>query len=637
MSGIPYADELVYPKNWREIVQKPTRQPDKPIGLDPVDANVYERLEMPVNLPNITQATTFAEVIRQLADSVQPPLQIQPNWKDLLDLGEVEPTTPAGMDPLTGVKLRKALELLLAGVSNETYPLNYIVDEGVIRIATQETLPDKMVPRVYDITDLVGEPAQYGGMQGMMMGQSLGSMMGGGMMGGMGGMGGMMGGMGGMGGGMMGGMGGMGGMMGGMGGMGGYGGGMGGMGGYGGGMGGMGGYGGGMGGMGGYGGGMGGYGGGMGGMGGTGVGQFIAQDLSYLIQDSTGWENWADTSETGDGGMITPYPSQQPKKLAVLATHEVHEQIESLLMSLRKALGYQVSIEARFLVVSENFLEDVGLDVDFSVNLGNQWGVLSFDQDSVFATKPEATQVPTSLGGLGPSANVTGGYGTILDDLQVSFLLRATQAHRDGKALTAPIASVLSGESATFSINRTFYLALPPLQQQGAQTISTGGQPTGFGTTNQPQYMPVPSLSTLSISPIITHDKKNVLLNITTVQSDFLGLRTSTVETPVTGQGGATQVVEYDVQLPETESSTLMTRVSVPDGGTLLMGGQRVTVEVEKEAGVPILSKIPILGRLFGNRSKVSDHKILLILVKPTIMLQEEREAEAIAALEKEQ
>jgi len=74
--------------------------------------------------------------------------------------------------------------------------------------------------------------------------------------------------------------------------------------------------------------------------------------------------------------------------------------------------------------------------------------------------------------------------------------------------------------------------------------------------------------------------------------------------------------------------------VSVPDGGTLLLGGQRITAEVEKEAGVPVLSKIPVVGRLFSNRTKVKDHKILLILVKPTIILQEEREKEAIAALE---
>jgi general secretion pathway protein D len=77
-----------------------------------------------------------------------------------------------------------------------------------------------------------------------------------------------------------------------------------------------------------------------------------------------------------------------------------------------------------------------------------------------------------------------------------------------------------------------------------------------------------------------------------------------------------------------------MTRVSVPDGGTLLLGGQKITAEIEKEVGVPILSKIPILGMVFSNRSKVRDSRILLILVKPTVILQEEREKEAIAAME---
>jgi type II secretory pathway component GspD/PulD (secretin) len=88
------------------------------------------------------------------------------------------------------------------------------------------------------------------------------------------------------------------------------------------------------------------------------------------------------------------------------------------------------------------------------------------------------------------------------------------------------------------------------------------------------------------------------------------------------------------VTVPETETSQVMTRVSVPDTGTLLLGGQKITAEIEKEAGVPILSKVPLLGRLFSNRSRIRDHKILLILVKPTIILQEEREAEALAAME---
>ena len=55
---------------------------------------------------------------------------------------------------------------------------------------------------------------------------------------------------------------------------------------------------------------------------------------------------------------------------------------------------------------------------------------------------------------------------------------------------------------------------------------------------------------------------------------------------------------------------------------------------MEKEEGVPILGKIPILGRLFSNRSSLRDDKILLILVKPTIILQEETEQQAVASME---
>ncbi|MBA7602381.1 Type 3 secretion system secretin [subsurface metagenome] len=377
----------------------------------------------------------------------------------------------------------------------------------------------------------------------------------------------------------------------------------------------------------------------MGGMGGGMMGGFYAQSLVQLIQETIEPESWFDLSDTGEG-TITPYPTQQPRKLAVLASREVHSEIEKLLTELRKALGHQVSIEARYLVVTENFLEEIGLDVDFMGSLGGKWGQISFEQDSAVATRAQPTQVPLSLGGIGAAVGITGGYGSILDDLQVSFLLRATQAHRDAKSLTAPIITVMSGESASFNITRSVPIALPPIQQPGVTTVGlTGGQAgtaTGVGGGLQPREIYIPSGSSLSITPIITHDKKNVLLNIITNQNTFLGIRTTTVEMPIVGGIEGAEVQTWDVQLPETETSTVMTRVSIPDGGTLLLGGQKITEEVEREAGVPVLSKIPVIGRLFSNRSSVKDHKILLILVKPTIILQEEREAEAIAAMEGE-
>jgi len=82
----------------------------------------------------------------------------------------------------------------------------------------------------------------------------------------------------------------------------------------------------------------------------------------------------------------------QPKKMAVLQTREVHKKIEKLLAELRKALGHQVSIEARFLVVSENFLEDIGLDLSFGY-FGDpgRVGYWGFDQGSALATSPDVT------------------------------------------------------------------------------------------------------------------------------------------------------------------------------------------------------------------------------------------------------
>ena len=48
---------------------------------------------------------------------------------------------------------------------------------------------------------------------------------------------------------------------------------------------------------------------------------------------------------------------------------------------------------------------------------------------------------------------------------------------------------------------------------------------------------------------------------------------------------------------------------------------------------MPILSKIPFIKRLFTNRGFVKDDQVLLILVKPTIIIQREREAEQFPLL----
>jgi type II secretory pathway component GspD/PulD (secretin) len=87
------------------------------------------------------------------------------------------------------------------------------------------------------------------------------------------------------------------------------------------------------------------------------------------------------------------------------------------------------------------------------------------------------------------------------------------------------------------------------------------------------------------------------------------------------------------IYVPELQVTQVQTRVSMPDKGTLLLGGQKITDESEVESGVPILGKLPIIGRLFNNRSESRSQKVLLILVTPTILLQEEKEREAFPDL----
>lgn len=80
------------------------------------------------------------------------------------------------------------------------------------------------------------------------------------------------------------------------------------------------------------------------------------------------------------------------------------------------------------------------------------------------------------------------------------------------------------------------------------------------------------------------------------------------------------------VQLPTFSFTTVSTTVSVPDGGTVLLGGIKRLSEERKEQGVPMLNKIPYVNRLFKNVGIGRDTTSLMLMVTPRIIIQEEEE-----------
>jgi hypothetical protein len=131
---------------------------------------------------SFTPEMTFEEAINILRNSTVPKLNIAVLWKDLEQNADIYRDTPIGIDGVSKVPLRTHLKLLLMSISaGGTEKLGYVVDDGVIIIATQGSLPKKMKTRVYDIADLVSAPANFRLMPGLGMPFGYGQMPYGGM------------------------------------------------------------------------------------------------------------------------------------------------------------------------------------------------------------------------------------------------------------------------------------------------------------------------------------------------------------------------------------------------------------------------------------------------------------------------
>jgi beta-lactamase regulating signal transducer with metallopeptidase domain len=127
-----------------------------------------------------------------------------------------------------------------------------------------------------------------------------------------------------------------------------------------------------------------------------------------------------------------------------------------------------------------------------------------------------------------------------------------------GMTLAAPKLTVLSGESAAFSIQTDIVIALPP--QITGEALPEMLRPGTAGT--------IPSGTTLNVTPIITPDKREILLNLNIQINNFLGMETCTIEVP-TPDGG---VAKYEWEVPQMETFSVQTRVSMPDGEVVLCG-----------------------------------------------------------------
>lgn len=363
---------------------------------------------------------------------------------------------------------------------------------------------------------------------------------------------------------------------------------------------------------------------------------------------------------------ITPYRGL----LIIRATPRAHRQIGGLLDKLRAQQALQLNVETRFLLVNQDYFEQIGFDLDIYFNAradqfqtaqandpsllpsdffdfagptGRRRTVVGGGADGQQVTQPVAAPTNTSVigagqnslglaGALAPSSGIAstilgaapalGVAGQFLDDVQVDFLVRATQADRRSTQLTAPRLTLTNGQLANIYVaTQVAYVGdLEPVVSDSA---------VGFDPTIEVATEGV----TLLVRGTISSDRRYVTMNVDAGLAQIDGFASE----EVTAVAGGTLVSSADtssfIQLPTVTVTRVRTTVTVPDEGTLLLGGQRLVSEFEVETGVPLLSKMPIINRFFTNRIQSKEEQTLLILMKPTVLIQSEQEARNFPAL----
>jgi len=115
------------------------------------------------NPASFTPQMPFGEAIDILRNCTTPPLNIVVLWKEIGENAGVHRDTPIGIDGLPGLRVGQYLDLLVLSLSaGAPAKLGYVVHKGVITVGTTDALPaPRRITRVYDVSDLVAEPARY--------------------------------------------------------------------------------------------------------------------------------------------------------------------------------------------------------------------------------------------------------------------------------------------------------------------------------------------------------------------------------------------------------------------------------------------------------------------------------------------
>jgi general secretion pathway protein D len=304
--------------------------------------------------------------------------------------------------------------------------------------------------------------------------------------------------------------------------------------------------------------------------------------------------------------------------LMVNHVDRMHKKIEEILAVLRAQTHMQIQIEATYMTFNDDFMKDVGV----------QWAnlpVFNVGGNSIFGG-----HIPASVSSISYNPQSYAPAPGIPDDSQ-SLGVFQMAVHFLNSAQTTLLIHAAEGSENAIITSNPHLTCINTVQNQ--MTLSTTGTYISSYTVQSGIAVPVlatyvPDSTTLTVTPYITADRRYVWLVVS--PSFTTSVLAATPEIiPIQGittLGAAQTAVQVTISTVATTSNSVSNTIKVPDRGTAVLGGLSHVEEARVEAGVPVLSHIPIIKRLFLETNVVKEREHDIFLVSPTIMLEREYE-----------
>ena len=328
-------------------------------------------------------------------------------------------------------------------------------------------------------------------------------------------------------------------------------------------------------------------------------------------QGNTSGRNSGSGGSGGSSGnsLADPQINSAPESLLIGRTLLVADNITNSIVVQGPPSGVEII---------ERLLDQVDVKAD-QVMISTVFGQLTLGDELSTGVDWIRAYRGNDNGGIAGS-NITGGTANNFDpvDLILPYtgLLAGTGTFpsQTGLSLYGKIGSSLSAYVNLLSASSDFtVLSRPSIFTANNQkgTISSGRRiaiPTnsnqfgGGGVSTNIEYRDV--VLKLEVIPLVNSEDE-ITLQIAILSDDIIG---------------ESNFIEGIGRVPIIGTRELLTTVTVPNNQTIVLGGLITTNETESVSGIPLLSDIPGLGRLFSTTTDSVERDELMIFIQPSIV-----------------